>query len=197
MKFIRLASIFIAILAILIISIPVSATPTTTTTTYIYKVNGIEISAGSPGHDGSLPATIGATFSGLATSPSNTGLLFTSVNYDGLGPNATSGNEIFGGTWSITSLKGTISGIIVKKNPTGETSNIKWGPTPNAPTNSTAMGTAVIYLSITRGTGHFAHINKGNGVFNGYDIHESGVYVTINGQRIEVPVLKGQLSLTY
>jgi hypothetical protein len=188
MKYMRLASILIAILAVLIISLPVSAA-----SGYLYNVNGIELNAGTASSHNSQPATLGAAFSALATSSSNTGLLHTSVNYYGLGPDAIKGNIIFGGTWSITSLKGIITGKIVQSLPGTGDSRINWsGP----PSNPTAVGAATIYLTIDKGTLKFAGI-KGTGVFNGEDIHASGVYITINGQRIEVPVLKGHLSLTY
>jgi hypothetical protein len=181
MKFIRLASIFIAILAILIISLPASAAPTTVTLTY-NQVNGIEISAGSFNNG----VTYGATFTAVATDTKshNSGVLVTSVNYQGTVPTVANGSNIItGGTWSLSSFQGTISGEI-------KGGIINW-QSYNGMEN-TGLGVANINLRITKGTGKFSGIKKSSsyGSFEGCDVHASGVFVKLGNTQIQVPIIK-------
>lgn len=73
-------------------------------------------------------------------------------------------------------------------------SKITWSGRRDNP--ATGIGTALINLVITGGTGDFVN-KKGYGVFAGSDIHASGIYITVKGKRIEVPIVRGQLKLYY
>ncbi len=197
MRYLRFASVFIALLALLIIAVPAlaSALPTS----YYYNtVNGIEISAGS--FDGTL--TKGATFTALALKtslPLSGGSLLASVDYVGKVPDektVNGSNDIVGGSWSLKvtlgAVKGTIFGIIV---PTGniQKSSIQWQTYKES---TTGKGFAYINLIVAGGTGGFASVTGGNGVFTGWDVHQSGVYIL----GIQVPVVsngKLQISLSY
>jgi hypothetical protein len=177
MKYIRLTSILIAILAVLIISIPASAASTTLT---YDKVNGIEISAGSFDEIN----TNGATFTAMATNTKtyHSGFLIASVNYEGTVPMGPDGsNKIVGGTWSLSSFQGTISGAI-----TG--GKILWYDYDGM--KYTGIGAANINLSITKGTGKFSSVKSGGGTFEGCDVHASGVYVKLGNTKIQVPIIK-------
>jgi hypothetical protein len=179
-----LISIFLTICLVAVFAVPVSASTGTK-----YNVDGIEISAGSYSNG----YTIGATFTAAAIQtpfPLSTGLLCTSVNYQGTVPTEPGGsNTIVGGTWSLKvttgKVKGTISGEI-----TG--GQIVWATYKNM--LNTGRGTATIALSITGGTGGFSGIS-GTGTFNGYDTHASGIWITLGTTKIQVPTLKGTLTL--
>jgi hypothetical protein len=171
-----------------LIASPVLAAPATT-----YNVNGLEISAGSFVGTNTNGAHFIANVTKAFLSPINThptfysGILDVLVNYQGNGPKSTGDmtNNIVGGKWTITTLKGTISGII---NSTG--GSIVWLLYKGS---VTGRGLANINLTITGGTGDFASITTGSGTFSGYDIHMSGIYIF----GIQVPVITGQLNLSY
>jgi hypothetical protein len=173
----------LTICLVAVFAVPVSAATGTS-----YKVDGIEISAGSfNGVD-----TIGATFTAAAIQtpfPFSTGLLCTSVDYIGTVPTVSNGsNKIFGGTWSLTittgKVRGTISGVI-------DDGYISWSTYRGMP--YTGRGAATINLSITGGTGGFSGI-KGSGTFQGYDTHASGIWITLGTTKIQVPTLTGVLT---
>jgi hypothetical protein len=185
----ELKKILIAV-ALCLVMVGLIASPVLAATTVSYKVNGLEINAGS--FDGTN--TNGAHFVALATKtslpilPLTTGVLNVLVNYQGDGPNSTGDktNSIVGGTWTLTvtsrTAKGTITGNIIS-------GIIQWKLYKG---NPTGWGDTTINLLITGGTGDFTNIT-GSGTFTGYDNHMSGIYVL----GIQVPVTGGQLNLSY
>jgi hypothetical protein len=197
MKYIRILSIFLAVLAVLIISVPASANGIKSIT--YNSVNGIEIAAGK--YDSASNTTVGATFTALAlktTFPFSGGVLTASVNFTGEvpGPSVKNGsNAIVGGKWSlkVTSGKdrGTIAGIIVPGSDPHK-SSITWQEYRGS---NTGRGYAYINLQVVGGTEDFSKI-QGTGVFTGWDVHQSGLYV-LGIQVPEVREGKLQLSVNY
>jgi hypothetical protein len=185
-KLIRVLTIIIAVIAILVISVPAMAS-----STIPIKVSGVETNAGS--FSSSDTSINGATF--YATTIGVQGVLKASIDYYGTGPNPYKTNDFKGGSWNLTIIKdgkfGTITGIIPS---TG--GSVTWSndTKPGGPNDGTEIGHVVINsLNITSETGICKGITGAS--FDGYDNHQSGIYIYMGKTRIQVPTISGTLTL--
>jgi hypothetical protein len=169
MKYWKLLSVILAILAVLAISVPAAAnSPALVKYDYVIT-SGIEI---FPGID-ITGDKYGATFVAQTT---GNGALRASINYRGTEP-APPSNEIFGGNWTLTiSERGKPVGTIIGRIEGGK---VDWR-------------TVNVKLCIVGGTGKFFG-KRGYGTFSGHDNHITNIVI---GNTV-VATVDGTLTLYY
>ncbi len=180
---IRFLAILMVIPAVFLIGAPVLANGVSTAS---YQIQGIEIFPGIDLNGNNYGATFVAQASGVLPTETS-GILSTSVNYEGTSPVPYGTNDFIGGSWTLKVMRngkliGTIIGIV---NSTG--GDISWQDNdPNTPPNTgTEIGTAYIPLTVIGGTGEYRGI-RGSGLFEGYDNHLT-----------TIPTIGGTLTLTF
>ncbi len=182
-RMLRLLAILVIIPVAFLIGAPALALDGNTAE---YQIQGIELFPGIDMRGNNYGAAFVAQASGVFPTETS-GILNTSVNYEGTSPIPYGTNDFIGGTWTLKVMRsgrltGTIIGVV---NSTG--GYISWQDNdPNTPPNTgTEIGTAYIPLTIIGGTGEYRGI-RGSGLFEGYDNHLT-----------TIPTIGGTLTLTF
>jgi hypothetical protein len=188
-----LLTLVLALALVIPMAIPVAAQGVTTLNLTV--VQGYEIFAGIVNGTNRYGATFVAQVAGYDNDHITmyTGALTVSTNYAGTAPVPGKYNNLIGGSWTLTLVqKGkTVGTIIGQINSSGGL--VDWFPkAASGVTPGTDYGN--VYAPVT-----FMGISKtfagktGYGLFQGQDVHASGVYLF----GIEVPTVNGKLSLTF